>query len=781
MNSAVKFATFTCTAIGALMAASAHAQEARAQEIPAERASGPSGGTSGQGANQIEEIVVTANKRAENLQDVPIAISAVTSARLEAVGITNTADIASVVPSLTIVTGIGGTQAHLRGIGTSAVGPAIENSVATYVDNVYIFSVSGALVQLNNIAQVEVIKGPQGTLFGRNSTGGVVNVRTRDPSHDPSGKFTLGYGNYDTFTGKAYLTAGLTEDLAADIAGFISLQGEGWGKNLFNGRDVEKQDQYAVRSKWLYEPGDRDKFRLIADYSELNGSQFTNTHVIDGSVVNYGPGNTLAGNRPDLAPYVGFAAGQLPPFVQVGDPYTFTGGFYDVDTARQPRYLFRQGGVSLQWDHEFDSVKLTSITAHRETHSETNFTSIPVPADRVGASFTRKERQFSQELQLTSLPSSDIQWVVGLYYLNARAGFQPLIISGNALAPLEYLEFGTKATVESGAAFGQATLPLWTGGHLTGGLRYTIEERGFSGYSAAKFLPVVPPPFPAFLAGVLNVTRPPLDQTNFRKLTWRLALDQELAPDITGYASYNRGFKSGVYNSRPGEPVAEPEVLDAYEVGLKMEFLDHSVRLNVSGFYYDYKNIQVTVFSQFTSLLENGAAARLYGLDLDLTARIGPYLTLNGGLGLVDSAFKSYPAAGFFTPVPGSGGGGTVKTIGSAKGNSLPYASDVTFNVGANYSVPLGGGTADVNLNYSYASKFYSGPDNILTEPSRGLLDASVNYTLPGDGLIIGLWARNITKEKYHTFLVAGGNPGGYQDGSVGAPRTYGVRFGYEF
>ncbi|HKT14605.1 MAG TPA: TonB-dependent receptor [Allosphingosinicella sp.] len=766
MNPKTRSALLACSAFGALAATGAHAQQAEAPR---------------QSGNQVEEIVVTANKRSENLQDVPIAISAVTNARLEAVGITNTADIASVVPSLNIVTGIGGTQAHLRGIGTTAVGPAIENSVATYVDNVYIFSVSGALVQLNNIAQIEVIKGPQGTLFGRNSTGGVINIRTRDPSHEPTGKLSIGYGNYDTFIGKAYLSAGITEKLAVDIAGFMSLQGDGWGKNLFNGHDVEKQDQYALRSKWLFEPGERDQIRLTADYSKLRGTQFTNTHVLDGSVVNYGPGTTLAGNRPDLAPYVGFGTGQLPPFVEVGQPYTFSGGFYDIDTANDPLYNFRQRGVGAQWDHDFDGVRFTSITSYRRTDSETFFQSISVPANRVGASFNRKERQFTQELQLTSLPGSDIKWVAGLYYLNARAGFQPLLISGNTLAPLEYLEFGTKATVKSGAAFGQATVPLWAGANLTGGLRYTIEERALSGYTATKFLNVLPPPYPAFLAGVRTVTPAVPDKTTFRKLTWRIAFDQEIAPDITGYASYNRGFKSGAYNSRPGQPVTEPEVLDAFEVGLKMEFLDKSIRLNLAGFYYDYKNIQVTVFSQFTSLLENGAAARLYGLDLDLTAKVGPHLTLYGGLGLLDSKFKSYPAAGFFTPLPASAGGGTLKTIGSAKGSSLPYASDVTFNVGANYSVPLGKGVADFNANYSYASKFYAGPDNILTEPARGLLDASVTYTLPNDGWNIGLWARNITKEKYHTFIAVVGNPGGSETGAVGAPRTYGIRIGYEF
>lgn len=728
---------------------------------------------------QIEEIVVTANKRSENLQDVPIAITAVTEARLKAVGIANTADLAAVVPGLTLQNSQGGTQAHLRGVGTSAVGPGTENSVATYVDNVYMFSMSGALVQLGNIEQVEVLKGPQGTLFGRNATGGVINIRTRDPKHDVGAQATVGYANYDTVSAQVYLTGGLSETLAADIAGFVSLQGDGWGKNNFTGQDIEKLDQYAVRSKWLFEPGDRDTFRLIGDYSKLKGSQMIGSHITPGASINYGPGTTLAADRPDLAPYI--AAGALAPFAVVGDAYPYQGSFFDI-AAPQPSISYENWGGSLQWDHEFDNVKLTSITAYRKSLQDVRWAPDPVPALRNVVDYHREERQFSQELQLGSSASSPVQWVVGLYYLDAKAGYDPLTLIGTPLAPLESIRFTTEITGRSGAAFGQITVPLWKGGHVTGGLRYTIEERANSGTTTTTYLAVLPPFLPPALAGTSNTTVVPETAKTFRKLTWRLAIDQQLTPDILGYVSYNRGFKSGTFNAiPPGGAPANPEQLDAWEIGLKTDLFDRRLRLNVAGFYYDYKNIQVTVTRGISTSLENGAGAELYGLDLDLTGKIGSRLTVFGGLSLVDHKFTAYPGAGFIVPQPVASGGGNIKVVGDAKGNKLPYAPNMTFNAGATYTAPIGEGEGDLNVNYSYQGRWYAGPDNIASQSAYGLLDASATYRFPGNRLSIGVWGRNLTDEHYAVFIGASENPGGRSLSTVAAPRTYGIKVGFEF
>ncbi|WP_310227746.1 TonB-dependent receptor [Sphingobium xenophagum] len=739
------------------------AQENKTATAVAESAAGQGG---------IADIVVTANRRSESIQKVPIAITAVTAERLAAANIMGTESLARVVSGLTFQISAGGTAPHLRGIGTTAVGAGVENSVATYVDGVYILSVNGALVQLNNIEQVEVLKGPQGTLFGRNATGGVVNIRTKDPKQELSGEFTARYGNYQTASLQGYLTGGLAPNVAADIAGFVSLQGKGYGQNLFLGKDVNKLDQYAIRSKALIEPTDRDQIRIIGDFSRMKGPGIGAYGLIKGTAVNYGPGTTLAGERPDLAEFV--ASGVLAPFAEVGEPFPATGGFQDTYTARQPYYSFNTGGASLQWDHEFDAVKVTSITAYRRAVQRVGFPSIPAPADRGYATIVAKDKQFSQEIQLSSNTASDVKWLAGLYYMNGTATYEPFVISGTSLSPLESLTFFTNQKTKSGAIFGQATIPLWEGAHLTGGLRYTTEQRKISGKTILTFLP-------AFGGSTLETGAVDAAKT-FKKLTFRAALDQQVTPEVLVYASFNRGFKSGVFNAvPPSSVVVKPEVLDAYEAGFKADLFDRHLRLNVGGFYYDYSNLQVTVFQAASAVLQNGAAAKLYGVDIDATAQLGENLTINAGATLMDSKFTSYPDAGFFNRVPIADGGGVNQTIGSAKGNKIPYAPDVTFNIGAVYSVPIGDGALDATVNYSYSSRFYSGPDNILGQGRYGLLDSTLTYKFADEKMKVGVFGKNLTNKNYYTYLIAQANPGGFEEGQAAAPRTYGVMVGYSF
>lgn len=757
---------------GYFSAGQADAQNAASSSEPA--------GTAARNAGVLEEIIVTANKREERIQDVPIAITAVTGDRLADVGITSTMDLSQVVSGLAVQTGAGGTQPHLRGVGTTAQGAGTENSVATYIDNVYILSVPGGLIQLNNISQIEVLKGPQGTLFGRNATGGIINIRTRDPQQELGGDVTVRYGNYETVATQGYLTGGLTETLSADLAVFASNQSNGWGKNVFTGKDVYQMDQYTVRSKWLFEPTESDKFRFIADYSRMKGDLSVGNGALPGVAVNYGPGTALAIQRPDLvaAGYVGLPPAPLSPVAEVGDPYVRRGGFYDIDSFEQPRQRFNTKGVSLQWDHEFETLRFTSISAYREATNKPHWSNIPVPADRANAGWRLEDTQFSQELQLGSTAGADVQWVTGLFYLKGTSDYPEFTIRGTSLSPFESLTFHADTSTESGAAFGQVTVPVWSGANITGGLRYTIEERSIKGDTVAQALPALAPII-GFDTAVLSTAD---DSKTFRKLTWRIALDQRITPNVLAYVSYNRGFKSGQYNAvPPSETIVEPEILDAYELGLKTDLFDNHVRLNIAGFYYDYKDLQVTVYHTASAVLDNGAATEIYGMDVDLTANIGSHLTLNVGGTLMHSEFTSYPDAGFFTPVPASDGGGTLQEQRSAKGNKVPYAPDYTFNVGANYAVPLGDGAASLNVNYAYSDGWYSGADNILGQSSYGLLDGSFTYTFPGDKLEAGVWARNITDKKYYQTLVASGNPGGYQLGVTGAPRTYGVMIGYKF
>jgi iron complex outermembrane receptor protein len=393
------------------------------------------------------------------------------------------------------------------------------------------------------------------------------------------------------------------------------------------------------------------------------------------------------------------------------------------------------------------------------------------------AGWAERESQISQELQLGSVAGSRIQWLAGLYYLYGKASYEPFHFGGTAYSPVDTITFNSFTSTKSGAAFGQATTPLWDGAHLTAGVRYSVERRAIEGDTVIDFLSFTG--IPQLTTGLTDA------HTTFRKPTWRLALDQQITPDILGYVSYNRGFKSGIYNSvPPGGPDAQPvapEILDAYEVGFKSDLFDGRLRLNVSGYYYNYSNLQVTVYTTTGASIQNGAKAEIYGGDFDLTGKIGSHLTLTAGANLMHSEFKSFPQAQFLIPQPASAGGGTLGVVGSAKGNELPYAPNSTFNVGADYSARLGNGKADLNINYGYTGRWFSGPDNLLKQDSYGLLNATASYTLPGDRIELGVWAHNLTDEKYYLFLAAAANPGGVEEGVVGAPRTYGISLGYKF
>jgi len=230
----------------------------------------PSSGNTG---DALTEIIVTAEKRAENLQTVPIAITAISGDALQASGVRSTVELGLVTPGLTVITAAGFILPHIRGVGTTAYGPGLENSVATYLDGVYFTSGLASLISLNNVSQVEVLKGPQGTLFGRNATGGLIQITTKDPQFTFAGQADIGYGNYQTSVGDLYLTGPVSSTLAADVAVRASTQQQGYGRNIFNGESVYKTDRdFAVRSKWKWIPSDSTTAVLSVDYEETAGS-----------------------------------------------------------------------------------------------------------------------------------------------------------------------------------------------------------------------------------------------------------------------------------------------------------------------------------------------------------------------------------------------------------------------------------------------------------------------------------------------------------------------------
>lgn len=373
---------------------------------------------------------------------------------------------------------------------------------------------------------------------------------------------------------------------------------------------------------------------------------------------------------------------------------------------------------------------------------------------------TNRERQYSQEFQLSSPAGASLTWTLGLYGFWYK-GDQLLSLYGSTLpAPTR---INGIQDAESYAIYGQATKELWNGGRLTAGLRHTWEQRTLNGrFNAA----------------------PPIAElkSKYNKLSWRVALDQDIGPDALVYASYNRGFKSGAYNAGflSRLPV-RPEVLDAYEVGLKSRLLDRRLRVNLSGYYYDFSDIQLQQFINGVGALRNAAKAEVYGIDAGAELAVTRDFTLSGNFGWARSKFLAFPGANFAVPIVNSSGvptGGNTIVSGDAAGNELPRAPRFTAAVIANYTVPVGrSDKLEFNVAYSYNDGYYHEPDNVLRQRAYSLVNARVDYHFR-DHLTIGVFARNLTNTFYTTALTAQVAGDQYV---ASEPRVYGVSFSTDF
>jgi iron complex outermembrane receptor protein len=684
----------------------------------------------------LEEITVTAQRRSENLQNVPIAVSAVSGTTLARTGVTDVTDLSLAVPTLYLTNSDGFLTSTLRGVGTNAIGPGFENTVALYIDGVYHSSAAASLFSLTDIAQVEVLKGPQGTLFGRNATAGLIQITTRDPSQTPEAEISVGYANYQTSSVNAYVSGGITPMLAADLSMAYVHQNQGWGTDIFNGRQVyQLTHDAAARSKLIFTPGDGTKFTLIGDFSS------------DANTMN--PLHTYPGTQNGFVPSIVSAP-------SLG---------YNVDT-NSPAFVNNTGtGVSLRWDQDLSVLNFASLTAYRKFHSNVGFDYDGTPQDVESVSYTELERQFSQEFQLQSKPGSPIIWVAGAYYFNANSAYAPFDLFANDLGARIALRNSQLA--RSAAEYAQATIPIAEQTNVTLGARYTNETR--TAYNGTTDVFVIP------LSLELPTAAAPNEKATFNKVTFRASLDHRFNEELFGYLSFNRGFKSGGFNVQaPGTVPYEPETLDAYESGLKMDLLDQRLRVNVAGYYYNYENIQIQQLNLGAITIINGASAHIYGIDLDLTARATEQLRLTASLGATHPDFKSFPNC----PISVAAGG-TPSSIGSCAGNQLPLSSKITANAAADYTIPLPIGVLNANGNVYFNDGFYPEADNVIRQPRYAELGAFLRWTAPGEHFWLSAFGKNLNNRQVINFETT--VPNGTHIVFDQAPRTYGVALGYKY
>ncbi|MET0369974.1 MAG: TonB-dependent receptor [Sphingobium sp.] len=692
-----------CTCRAAFGAASVLAMAA-AMSAQAQTISTPSTAAADQATAQdgYTDIVVTAQRRSERLVDVPASIVAISGDQLAKAGVNGMEDLTRQAPGVIINKTGAYLQPTVRGIGASVQGGGAESNVAIYIDGVYVASQTGAMFDLANLESVQILKGPQGTLFGRNATGGAILITTRDPSHEFSGQFNASYGRFNEYKLSGYVTAGLSDTLAADISGYYR-SSDGFVRDLRTNRQRGQQSSLDLRSKLLFEPTDSVRLVLSASHNETNDPAGLNYTTLNG--------NTVGRNFPDSLPVAEdrrHVSQELPT---------------KIDT--------KTNSVALNGSVKFDFATLNLISGYRneKDYIETDLDSSYAPASF--ATYDQFNESFSQEVNFTSAPGSDFSWVAGIFYYWNAAGSKNWKLNG---APF----YKARITSNSISGFADGTYDLGTIS-LIAGIRYSSEKRAFK-----RGLP----------GGAYTVDT----SATFNSWTPRFGLRYDVGDRANIYATFSKGFKSGLYNiSSPSTIPVLPEKIDAYEVGFKSA--GRVLDFNAAAYLYKYNDIQVTAYDYTSgvSRLFNAAKAEVYGFELDAAWRPSSNFDARAAVSYTHAEFTKFPGAPVFTPRSTFTNGaacpalncGNVQSLIDASGNQMLRAPELTLSAAANYRIPLdNGGEVAFGVRPYWSSKINYSFQERISQPSYFTLDADISWSIT-DLIRLTLWGRNLTDAKY--------------------------------
>ena len=678
-------------------------------------------------ANTVNTVVVTAQKRAEQLQDVPLSITAISGSQLAASNVTDIRDLVALTPALRMdQTGIF-TQPTIRGVGSGTTGPGASANVATYVDGFYQPSEIGNDFDLSNVSQVEVLKGPQGTLFGRNATGGAILISTKDPSSKPNGDVNLSYRSFNDTRADVYLSTPITDTLSGNLA-LYGRKSDGFKTDLVTGDHDGFNHTLDLRGKLLWKPTDKLKFLLILQHTDIADPSPAAYNTYDhNSFANGIPGVVVANNYDNAA------------------------------MPNSPKNTAAASAIYLKSTIDLDWATLTSYTGYRQEKDKEVSQLDRSSLAAFTAVWNQTEETFTQELNLSGKVDK-LDWVVGGFYDHDRSGYPFFLFNGYNAGGAAY------DTTDAAAGFADVTYQAAPNLYLTGGLRYSNESQDMV-YEATG-------------------TR---GSHTWESWNERLVARYEFSPRSNVYASYSNGFKSGVYNalSFVTTPV-NPETIDAYEVGYKTA--QSNWQFSSAAYYYSYKNLQFTAyhFDPVTNLtvsaLENAAAATIYGAEAQGTYNFTPDFNIRLGAAWTHSRYDSFPGAGAYVPVvnplTGALQGNSSNPLASATGKTLVRSPDFTLTAGANYTVPLSYGRLTFSGNVYFTTKIYFDPTDTVSQPDYATLDLKVTWTSPDNAWNASFIANNVTDTRYVTQVAE--DVFGY-GGVYAAPATYGVILSRKF
>jgi iron complex outermembrane receptor protein len=755
--------------VAALLSVPAQAQQATPDDPAA--ASAPEVGTP-----DGNDILVTARRTTERLQDVPVAITAFSAAALEDRNVSTLDEIAKFTPNIrfdgaaALSGGNYNATVFVRGVGQNDFAIFSDLGVGFYVDDVYYARSIGGVMDAVDIDSVQVLRGPQGTLFGKNTIGGAVLINTTAPDLDSaSGRIEGIYGRFDRIDVKGAVNIPIAPGLAALRISAATLNRDGYVKRLFDGDTQGDRSAQMVRAKLRIQPeGSGLTIDIGGDYTRARETSAPSDLLAVGNA----PGITgipfLTNYNQFVAPGRGIIApnGQptLNPSYITASPFeTWAGGPNDNDLDLW--------GLQATVAYELGGATLKSISAYRDMKAYFTRDGDNTPFVFRQTTNRDKQWQFSQELQLTGKAWNDrISYVFGGYFFKEKASdIATADLAIGLQAPAAPPPFTPAVFIRnytnnrSLAAYGQVDVEIVPRFSITLGGRYTSDKKTFTSINVRQ----------RDLVEFTNVTK----SATFEKFTPRFGINYKASRDLLLYASYSRGFKQGGFNGRPLVSDAEvtqyaPEELTTYEAGLKAQWLDGQLTTNLAAFHSKYQDIQLTVNQTPTNFVANAAKGEINGAEFETVMRPARWLSFNAAVGYLDAKYTSI----------GQGLGPT---------QILPITLDTKFVKAPEWTVTTGidvshefadGSETALRVDYTQYSRIYHDVANspITTDDGYGLLNARLNYTLPNKAVTLSVFGTNLTDTLY---LVSGNVSGafGLAEASYGRPREWGVSAAFRF
>jgi iron complex outermembrane receptor protein len=769
------------TADAAADAATASASDANASDASASDDGG-------------EAILVTARRRDEDAQDVPIALSVISANTLDKTGNFTLGQVQQLVPSLQVFSfNPRNTNINIRGLGANVAltNDGLENGVGFYLDNVYYGRPGQSQFDLVDLAQIEVLRGPQGTLFGKNTTSGAINITSRAPSFDPEFFGEVSGGNYGYHQVRGSVSAPIIADKVAFRLSVADTHRDGFLTNLHDGSKAQDYDNFSVRGQLLIKPADTLSIKLIGDYSHQKQNYVLNIPV--NYFTTYDSGATIANNVALRAARAGYTLLPADPFARNGD-----------SDSHYQAYM-ESYGVSGQVDWDLGDVALTSITAYRwwdwDPANDGDGTGLPITTK---AQQANRQRQFSQEFRLGSIGKNRVDWTVGAYYFwqtvrgygkSAYGSAAPNwnlptvnpVVSNAALNGFEANSYSEPVT-KSYALFGQANWNFTDRISLTSGLRYTHEDKTgvYSQYwVAGTDLSTLSAADAAAATAIRNQYNP---QTSYSislkddSVSGLLTLSWKATRDVLLYGSYSRGSKSGGLNltniPTGARASVRPEKVDNFELGVKSQFLDHRLTANIAGFWTEVGDYQTAItepneLGTSIQYISNIPKVRSRGIEGDFAYAPSKWVNLTASGSYIETTYRNYTNA----PQAPENNAAVSGTFQNLTGVQLPGVPKFTYTLGADLAQPLGSGALEVygHADFSHRSTFNTSSANsrYAQVPGYGLLNARIGVRSEDGHWDISVWARNLTNTNYFQALSAGAT--GIVTGTIGDPRTFGA------